>query len=95
MQPDQQQSKKDRLKDLFNEGMRRHVRMTKEERTIVNLPLNVVILGTLLAPWLIGILVLIGLMAGYNVTLDRDADDATAPPDAPEPPFPPDLVDDI
>jgi hypothetical protein len=95
MEPDQQQSKMDRLKDLFNEGMRRHVRMTKEERTIVNLPLNVVILGTLLAPWLIGILVLIGLMAGYNVTLDTELDDSATPPNGAEPPLPADLVDDI
>lgn len=68
--------------------------MAKEERTIVNLPLNIVILATLLAPWLVGILFLIGLMTGYSLTLDKDTA-APEPPTAPEPPEPPVAQDDI
>jgi hypothetical protein len=72
-------STKDRLKELFHEGMVRHVVVRKEARSIVDLPLNLVILGTLLAPWLVGIGALIALLTGYRISMDRRDDTAAAP----------------
>jgi hypothetical protein len=74
----------ERLKHLFHEGMVRHVLLRKEERKIVDLPLNIVLLGALLAPWLVAIGAIIGLVNGYRVELTRpDDDDGSGTPSTP------------
>ena len=59
----------DRLKELFRQGNVRHVVMKNETRQLVDLPLNIVLLGTLLAPWLVGIGIVIALVKGYRLEL--------------------------
>lgn len=87
-------SLKQRLVDLFHEGNARHVVVHKEGRSIADLPLTIVVVGTLLAPWLAALLALIALLTGYRIEMRREAekDAATAPPPpaAPEAPAPPD-----
>lgn len=72
----------DRLKALFQEGNARHVLMKKDTSQLVNLPLNIVLLGTLLAPWLVLIGIVIGLVKGYRLELtnpDRHEDAGSSP----------------
>ncbi len=77
---------KDRLKHLFHEGMVRHVIVRKEPRSIVDLPLDLIILGTLLAPWLVGIGALIALLTGYHIGMERRDDERAEPSAAPSTP---------
>lgn len=82
----QEVSTKERLKDLFHEGMVRHVIVRKESRSIVDLPLNVIILATLLAPWLTGIGALIALLTRHHIGMVRREDGTAEPFATPLPP---------
>jgi hypothetical protein len=59
----------DKVKDLFHRGMVNHVVAYKDDRKVVDLPLNLVLVAALLAIWLVFILWLIALLTGYNVQI--------------------------
>ena len=65
------------------------------DRSIADLPLTIVVVGTILAPWLAALLALIALLTGYRIEMRREAEKDAAPtapppPAAPEAPAPPD-----
>lgn len=61
---------------VWHEGMARHVFVFREDHTPLDLPLIVVILGALLAPWLLAIGVVVALVAGYRLEIRRTPDEA-------------------
>lgn len=84
------QTFKDRARDLFHRGNRRHVVVEKGDHRVVYLPLTVVILAALLAVWLVAILAVIAVVNGYSITLEPDSIGSPgSPPEAPPAPPPP------
>lgn len=69
----------DRLKGLWRQGMVRHVLVRKGDNVPMDVPLDLVVLATLLAPWLVAIGGGIGLMKGYSIEMSRDPESGPAP----------------
>ncbi len=67
----------EQLKSLWRAGMVRHVYVRKEGHTPIDLPLLLVLAGGLLAPWLLGIGVVVALLLGYRLDVEilEDATD--------------------
>lgn len=80
-----------RLKDLFHEGNVRHVVVSKDGRAYVDLPLTVIVIGALLAPWLavIGVLVAVFVSAKMEVVRTGESPPEATPAGAPEGSEPP------
>ena len=67
----EERSVSDRLKGLWHEGMVRHVLVRKGDHVPINVPLNLVVLGTILAAWLVAIAAVIALVKGYSIEMRR------------------------
>lgn len=87
------------VRDTWNAGMAIRAIVEKEGRRIVDLPLNVVIIAGILAPWALGIGVVVAVIAGYRLYTERppaaeaEAPEAAAPaPEAPAAEAPVDAV---
>lgn len=78
-QLEQERSVSERLKHLWHEGMVRHVTMRKGDIVPMNVPLNLVVLATLVAPWLVAIAAVIGLLKGYSIEMSREPESNPAP----------------
>lgn len=65
----------DKIKEVVEKGNVSKIKVTKEDNTIVNLPLSAGILGTLLAPWA----AIAGVVAafGFNCKIEFVKDDGT------------------
>ena len=68
----------EQLKSLWRAGMVRHVYVRKEGHTPIDLPLLLVLAGGLLAPWLLGIGVVVALLVGYRLDVEIVEDAAEA-----------------
>jgi hypothetical protein len=90
-QLEQERSVRERVEDLWHEGMARHVLIRKDERVPVDVPLNLVVLGTLFAPWLVATGAVIGLVQGYHIEMQGEPESTpgdtagTEPADAASP----------
>ncbi|MCC6388482.1 MAG: DUF4342 domain-containing protein [Dehalococcoidia bacterium] len=60
----------EQVKSLWRAGMVRHVYIRKDGHTPVDLPLLLVLAGGLLAPWLLGIGVVVALLVGYRLDVE-------------------------
>ena len=91
-QLEQERSVRGRVEDLWHEGMVRHVLVRKEERVPVDVPLNLVVLGTLFAPWLVATGAVIGLVQGYRIEMHGESEEVPGDEagNAPAEPTPPD-----
>ena len=56
---------------LWRESIERRIVISKEERTAVNLPLLLVIIAAVVAPWLAAIGLVIGVVMGYRIGMER------------------------
>ncbi len=61
---------KDRALGLLREANRRHVIVDKDGKSYVNLPLTIVIVAGLLAPWLLVIGVIVALATSCSMRID-------------------------
>ncbi len=68
----------EQLKSLWHAGMVRHVYVRKDEHTPVDLPLLVVIVVGMFAPWLLGIGLVIALLLGYRFEVENTEETAAA-----------------
>ena len=75
-QLEQERSVRERVQNLWHQGMVRHVLVRKDERVPVDVPLNLVVLGTLLAPWLVAAGAVIGLVQGYRIEMHGEPESA-------------------
>jgi hypothetical protein len=87
----------DGARHLWAEGNRRHVLVRKGEHVPIDLPLTAVVVGGILAPWLLGIGAAAAVILGYKIetthpekTVEGSSEDATpatgeAPPAEIEP----------
>jgi hypothetical protein len=68
------------VRDTWAAGMAIRVIVEKEDRRIVDLPLNVIIIAGILAPWALGIGVVVAVVTGYRMYTERPvpAQDTTA-----------------
>lgn len=57
----------EQIKALWHAGIVRHVYVRKDDHTPLDLPLLLVIAGGILAPWLLGIGVVVALLLGYRL----------------------------
>jgi hypothetical protein len=87
------------VRDTWNAGMAIHAIVEKGGRRIVDLPLNVVIIAGILAPWALGIGVVVAVIAGYRLYTERPPaaqaeapEDTTPAPEAPAAEVPVDAV---
>ncbi|MCC6419272.1 MAG: DUF4342 domain-containing protein [Gemmataceae bacterium] len=74
----------DRLRHLWSEGLTRHVVVAQGDHRVLDLPLTIVVVATVLAPWLVGVGALLALLTAHHIGLERRGNDAPAPasPDA-------------
>jgi|GEM_PF-3576501 len=78
---DDNRSFSDRLKHYWNESLVRHVVFRKGDRKALDLPLLVVIIAAIVAPWLAAGAVVVALIVGYEIRVRRE--EAVAPPAEP------------
>jgi hypothetical protein len=69
----------DKVTDLIHEGNIRRIRIVHDGQTLMELPLTVVAVGTLLAPQLAALGALAALIANCTIAVER-----RTPPPAPE-----------
>lgn len=81
----------DRVKHVIHEGNVRHVVASKEGKRALDLPLTLVLICGVLAPWLLAILLVIGLLLGYSMHLERHDDGGAEAVGLTSPGAPPDL----
>lgn len=68
----------ERVKSLVNEGNVRRVIIKQDDRTLVELPLTIGVVGVLLAPQLAAIGALAALVTRCTITVEREEPDASA-----------------
>ncbi len=73
----------DRVRWAWHEGLVRHVVVHKDDKRPLDLPLTAVIVGGILAPWLLAIGVVVAVIAGYKMETERHEEPAPAPPEMP------------
>ena len=61
----------DRAKDLFHQGNMRHVIIKRDGHTLVQFPLTVGVIGTLLAPQLMALGIAAALLASCTIEVHR------------------------
>lgn len=83
------------VKYLWAEGLLRKLIVDREGANVVRLPLTIVVVGALVAPWVLAIGLVIAVVTGHRVSIVRDtppgeaADDSSdEPPAPPAPPSP-------
>ncbi len=74
----------DRIRDLVEEGNVRHIRIKKEERVLLEIPLTVGLgagaAAVLLSPVLAAVGALAALLTDVTLEVERDLDEATGEP---------------
>lgn len=68
----------EQVKYLWNESLERHVRIRNDERVAFDLPLLVVLILAVIAPWLAAGGVIVALLLGYRLEMHRREQDATS-----------------
>ena len=66
------------VKYLWDEGIARKFIITHNEKNVVDLPLLVVVVAALVAPWLVAIGIVIAVVMGATISVKRRADDGEA-----------------
>jgi hypothetical protein len=61
----------DKVKELIHEGNVRHIRIRQGDQTIIEIPLSVGVVGTLLAPWLAAVGAIGALVAQCTIEVVR------------------------
>lgn len=64
---------------IWAEGLARHVVVEKAEHRPVDLPLTFVVIAAVVAPWLVAIGVVIAVLKGYRLFVERRGDDGDMP----------------
>jgi len=72
----------ERLTYWWHESLVRHVRIEKETKTALNLPLLVVIVAAVVAPWLAAGAVIVALVMGYHIRMSREQETSGSQPAA-------------
>ncbi len=89
--PAPKRSFKEQVAHLWDEGMVQHVVITgKSGHRVFDVPLVVVIILGLLAPWAAAIGAVIAVVAGGKISTERQEE----PPPPAEPPLPPEPAED-
>ncbi len=74
----------DRVRDLVEEGNVRHIRIKKDDRTLLEIPLTVGVgagaAAVFLSPMLAAVGALAALVTDITLVVERDLDDATGAP---------------
>ena len=76
------------VKYLWVEGLARKFIITHDGKDVVNLPLLIVLLAALVAPWLVAIGIIVAVVMGARIAVERKAGGAEATDsiaDAPNP----------
>jgi hypothetical protein len=73
----------DRVRWLWHEGLVRHVVVQKDGHRPIDLPLTAIIVGGVLAPWLLAIGVVVAVITGYKMETERHEEHPPAPPETP------------
>ncbi len=61
----------DKVKQVVHEGNVRHVVVEKGGRRVVDLPLTLIIIGAVLAPWIVAILAVVSLLLEYRISIEN------------------------
>ena len=61
----------DKVKKVVHEGNVRHVVVEKDGRRVVDLPLTLIIVGAVLAPWIVAILAVVALLLEYRISIEN------------------------
>ena len=62
----------DQITRLIHEGNIRHVVVSKDDRTVARFSVTVGVIGTLIAPYLAVIGVIVALAMGYSIRIERE-----------------------
>jgi hypothetical protein len=78
---------------IWHEGLVRKLLIERDEKPVVHLPLNVVVIGAAVAPWLAAGGLVLAVVSGCRISVVREEDasepaDLSAPPPAPGFPSP-------
>lgn len=73
----EQRSFGETMKYAWDEGLARHVVVSNDERTVLNLPLTVILVIALFASPLVALGVIVALVLGYRIEMQRSGSDAT------------------
>lgn len=76
----------DRLRHLWSEGLARHVVVAQGDHRVLDLPLTIVVVATVLAPWLVGAGALIALLSAHHIGIERRTGESAAAAAASEEP---------
>lgn len=57
------------VRRIVHEGNIRHLVVRKPDRALVDLPLTIVVIATLIAPWLVGLGLVAAVVASYTVSV--------------------------
>lgn len=88
-QPQREPGFKAWVKYVWAEGLARRVIVEKGDEAIVRLPLTVVIIGAAVAPWLAAAGLVVAVVTGCRLAVERPVSAPPAPAAPPEPPPPP------
>jgi hypothetical protein len=70
--PDREPGFRAWLKFVWREGLARKMVVEKGESTIVRLPLTAVVVGAALAPWIAAVGLVVAVIAGCRLTVERE-----------------------
>jgi hypothetical protein len=71
------------VRRVLHEGNIRRLVVRKPERVLVDLPLTIVIIATVIAPWLVGLGLVAGVITGHSISMVKT--EPAAPPEAEQP----------
>lgn len=61
------------VRRVWRGGLERRVTVTREARTLVDVPLTVVVIGGILAPWLLGLGAVAAVLTGCQLAVRQPA----------------------
>lgn len=73
------------LKHLWAEGLARKFVVDREGSNIARVPLSIVIIGAIVAPWLAAAGVVLAVVTGCRIAVERDGETPALAPEPPEP----------
>ena len=77
-EPEQKRGFGEWVKYLWDEGIARKFIITHDDKNIVDLPLLIVVIAALVAPWLVAIGIVIAVVLGATISVKRKGGDDEA-----------------
>lgn len=85
MEKNQSRSFTSTVRRILHEGNIRHLVVRKHDRSLIDLPLTIVVIATVVAPWLVGIGLVAAVIASYTVSVVKEPSAQPASESGPEP----------